>query len=243
MTGRDIRRAGINKFTIYFVREEEEVVLLHQVTDLIHFPTCIQITGRVVRITNQDSLGTFIDQFLEFLYFRQGETFFNGRCNRTDLCSGRDGKCHVVGVCRFRNNDFISRIQAGKEGKKYRFRTSRCNDYIVSRQVDVELCIISHKFLAIASVSGTGAIFQHFTVDVAYRVNRGLRSGQIRLSDVQVKHMDSALLGSVCQRSQFSDRRCRHLVSANGYGWHNFNYKLLITIYFFNLELQMYAII
>ena len=39
------------------------------------------------------------------------------------------------------------------------------------------------------------------------------------------------------------DRRCRHLVSANGYGWHNFNYKLLITIYFFYLELQMYAII
>ena len=31
--------------------------------------------------------------------------------------------------------------------------------------------------------------------------------------------------------------------AANGYGWHNFNYKLLITIYFFNLELQMYAII
>ena len=144
MAGRDIRRTGIYKFTIYFIGEKEQIVLLYKVTNLIHFTTCIQITGRIVWVTNKNRFRTLIDQFFEFLHFRQRKPFFNGRGNRTDLCSSRNGKCHIIGVCRFRNYDFITRIQTGKEGEKYRFRTSWCNNYIVSRQVDVELCIISY---------------------------------------------------------------------------------------------------
>ena len=144
MAGRDIRGTGINKFTIYFIRKEEEVILLHQIPNLIHFTTGIQISCRIIRVANQNRFGTFVDQFFEFLHFRQRKPFFNGRGNRTDLCSSRNGKCHIIGVCRFRNYDFITRIQTGKEGEKYRFRTSWCNNYIVSRQVDVELCIISY---------------------------------------------------------------------------------------------------
>ena len=144
MAGRDIRRAGIYKFTIYFIGEKEQIVLLYKVTNLIHFTTGIQITGRIVGITNKNRFGTLINQFFKLLYFRKGKALFNGRSNGADLCSGRDCKCHIVSISRFRNDYFISRIQAGKEGKKYGFRTSWCNDYIVCCKVDIELCIISH---------------------------------------------------------------------------------------------------
>ena len=56
MAGRDIRRTGIYKFTIYFIGEKEQIVLLYKVTNLIHFTTGIQITGRIVGITNKNRL-------------------------------------------------------------------------------------------------------------------------------------------------------------------------------------------
>ena len=77
MAGRDIRRTGIYKLTIYFIGEKEQIVLLYKVTNLIHFTTGIQITGRIVGVTNKNRFGTLINQFFKFLYFRKGKALFN----------------------------------------------------------------------------------------------------------------------------------------------------------------------
>ena len=100
--------------------------------------------------------------------------------------------------------------------------------------MDVELLIIAYQFFTITAVASARAILQYFTIDIPYRINRDLWCGQIRLSDVQVEHMHSSLFGSIGKRSQFSDRRSRHFVSANGYDWHKAFYYFLFTIY--NLE-------
>ena len=89
-----------------------------------------------------------------------------------------------------------------------------------TKQIDIVLCIVTHQLLAVTAISRTGTVFQNFPVDVPYRFNRDFRSRQVGLTDVQVKYMYTPLLGSICQRSQFSDRRCGHLHSANRYCWH-----------------------
>ena len=144
MASRNIRGTGIDKLTVHFVGEKEKIILLHQVTDLVHLTSGIQIAGRIIRITDQDTLGTFVDQLFKFLYFRKREPLLNCRSNGAYFSSGRNGKSHIVGVSRFGNNDLVSRIKARHEWEKYSFGTSGSNDYIICCQVDIEFLVISY---------------------------------------------------------------------------------------------------
>ena len=221
MTGRDIRRTGIDKLAVHFIREQVKIILLHHVTNLVHLAAGIQIAGRIIRVTDQNSFCAFVYQLLELLHFRQGEPFLDGSRHRADHGSGRNGKRHIVGIGRFRHNDLISRIQATQKSKQHRFRTSGSDDDIIGRQVDVIFLIITHQFLAIAAVSLAGTIFQNGTVNITNRIKGRSRSRQGGLTDIQVIHMNSSLFCSIGQRCQFANWRCGHLVSSDGYYWHN----------------------
>ena len=222
MAGGDVWRARIDELAIHLVGEEEEVVLLHKVAYLIHFTAGIKVAGRVVGVTNQDGTRTFVYQLLELLHFRQRESLFDGRCNRTYPGSGRDGKRHVIGISRFGHDNLVTRIEACHEREQHRFRTAGCNDYVIGCELDVVLIVIPHQLLAIAAVACTGTVLQYLTVNIADGVNRDLRRRQVGLSDIEVEYMDAPLLGCICQGSQLSDRRCGHLHSANRNCWHEF---------------------
>ena len=153
MTSRNIWRTGINVFTIHLIGEEIQVVFLYKVTNLVHFTTGIEITGRVVRITDQDGLGAFIDQLLKLFHLRKGETFFDGSGNGTDNRTRRNGKSHIVGIGRFRHDDFIPRIQATQESEQYRFRATGSDDDIVGIQIDVVFLVITHQLFTIALIT------------------------------------------------------------------------------------------
>ena len=153
MASRDIWRTGINVFTIHLIGEEIQVIFLYKVTNLVHFTTGIEITGRIVRITDQDGLGAFIDQLLELFHFRKGETFFDGSGNGTDYRTRRDGKGHIVGIGRFRHDDFIPRVQATQESEQHRFRTTGSDDDVVGIQIDVVFLVITHQLFTIALIT------------------------------------------------------------------------------------------
>ena len=84
VTGRDIRRTGIDKLAVHFIREQVKIILLHHVTNLVHLAAGIQIAGRIIRVTDQNSFCAFIYQLLELLHFRQGEPFLDGSRHRAD---------------------------------------------------------------------------------------------------------------------------------------------------------------
>ena len=234
MAGRDIGRTRINKFTVHLVREEEQIVLLHKVANLVHFTACIEVTRRIVGIANQNGPRALVNQLFKLLYLGQRETLFDGRGNGAYLSSGRDGKRHIISIGRLGNNDFITRIEASQERKQDRLRAAGSDDDVVCSQIDIVLRIVTHQLLAVTAIPRTGTVFQNFPVDVPYRFNRDFRSRQVGLSDVQVEYMYAPLLGSICQRSQFSDRRCGHLHSANRYCWHEVIYYLTIYNLLFN---------
>ena len=57
--------------------------------------------------------------------------------------------------------------------------------------------VVACKFLAIATEPLAGAILQHFTVKVFENVETGLRRRQIRLADIEMVDVNTALLGGV----------------------------------------------
>ena len=206
MTSRDIRRTCINEFTVNLIREQEQIVLLYQITNLIHFSSRIQITGRVIRITYQNTFGPFVYQLFKLLNLRKGETFFD--CSRygTNNCSCRNSKRHIIGIRRFWYNDFITRIQTAQKSKQYSFRTSCCNNDIIRIQMNGIFLIIPNELFPITTIALTGTILKYCAVDMSNRIKGGSRSRQIRLTDIQMIDMDSSLFCILCQRSQLSDR-------------------------------------
>lgn len=73
----------MDELSIELIQEEIQVILLHQVANLIHLFLGIEVTGRVVLIADQDGVCAFIDQLLEFLHLRQTEALFTGGRHRT----------------------------------------------------------------------------------------------------------------------------------------------------------------
>jgi hypothetical protein len=83
------------------------------------------------------------------------------------------------------------------------------------------------QLFPITQIALRRAILQHRAVDVTDSVEGLLWGRQIGLADIQMIHVYPSLLGVIGQRSQLADRRSRHLISSDRYGWHN---KILLIV-------------
>ena len=83
----------------------------HQFPQLEQFFRRVEVTGRVVRITDEDSLGLVSDGVLEIFGGRQREpVFYPGRdCFYRE--SGSLGETQIVRITRFSNNHLIARVE------------------------------------------------------------------------------------------------------------------------------------
>ena len=206
MESRNVRRTCVDKLAIHLIREQIKVIFLHQIADLIHLLAGIQIAGRVVRITDKYSLRALSDQLLELLHRRKGKTGLDGRRNGLDHSTRRHSKGHIIGICRLRDDDFITRIQARKKCKKHRLRTTRSHNDVIRRKFDAILRIILCKLLAKTQKSLTRAVLQHLAVHMTHSIQSRLRSRKVRLTDIQMIHLDAACLCIVGKRSKLTYR-------------------------------------
>ena len=69
MTSGDIGGACVDEFTIHLIREEVEVILLHEVANLVHLATSIEVTRRIVGVTDEDGACALVDEFFKLLHF------------------------------------------------------------------------------------------------------------------------------------------------------------------------------
>ena len=132
----------------------------------------------------------------------------------TDNGTGLAGKAHVVGVGGFRNDDFVTGIQADHESHLYGLTATAGHDDVVNTQLDIIAIVVTHQFLQIAGITLRGAVFQHLAVHMLQGLQTFLGSMQVGLTDVQVIHFDTTLLGVGGKRSQLTDGRSRHLHAA-----------------------------
>ena len=215
MTCADIRRTGVDIFAIYLIREEIEVVFLHEVTDLVHLATSVEITSGVVGIAYHDGAGAVVDKFLKLLHLRQRESLLDCCGNRAYLRSCRYGKCHIVGVCWFWYDNLVAGIEARHKCEEHSLTSARRDNDVVGVDVDVILLIIVNEFFSITQISLRGRVFENLTVDVLECIQTLLWRGQVGLSDIEVIYLGATLLCCSGKRCEFSDRRLGHLMSAN----------------------------
>ena len=219
----DVRRARVDEFAVHLVAEEEEVVLLHQVADLVHLVLGIEVARRVVGIADEDGLRALVDEFLELLHLGQAETLVDGGRDGPDHRAGGDREGHIVGVRRLRDDDLVARIEAAHECEQHRLGAARGDDDLVRGELDLVALIVVHERLAQRAEALRRAVFQHLAVYVLEHVERLLRRRQVGLADVQAVDLHSPLLGGVRQRGEHTDGRCRHLQAAVRYPkfiWH-----------------------
>ena len=149
MASTNIRRTSVDEFAIHFIRKEIQIIFLDQISYLIHFSTRVKITRWVVRVANQNGTSVFIDEFFKLLHCGQSETIFYCRWNRTNFCSCRNGKGHIIGIRWFGNDNFIARIETREKGKEHSLRTTCCYDNVINRKLYVVGSVILHQLLAI----------------------------------------------------------------------------------------------
>ena len=147
MHRRNVRRAGVDELAVDLVGKQVEVIFLYQIAYLVHLLLGIEVARRVVRVADEDGLRVFVNQLLELLHLRQAETFFDGRGDRTDYRSRRDGEGHIVRIGRFRDYYLVARIKTAHEGEKHRLATTCRDDDLIGMELDLVALVIAHQSL------------------------------------------------------------------------------------------------
>ena len=110
-----------------------------------HLLLRIQVTGRVVRIADEDGLGARGDQGLECFHIRQAESIpdigMNGFYRRA--AGQRHGL--VVGIEGLGDDDLVARIQQAQEGEQHGFGAACRYQNLFRCQVDAETGIIADQ--------------------------------------------------------------------------------------------------
>ena len=98
------------------------------------------------------------------------------------FCSRRDGKCHVVGVGRFRHDNLVARVKARHESKQYRLGAAGGDDDVVNINLDVVVLVILLQFAAQRRQTVGRTVFKHLSVNVFKCFKSFGRGRDIRLS-------------------------------------------------------------
>ena len=184
MASRYVRRTGVYELTINLIREEIEVVFLYKVAYTVHLVAGVEVTCRVVRVADEYASCTFVDEFLEAFHRWQCKRLVNCRTYRADNSSGRYRKCHVVGICRFWNDNLIAGVKASEECEKHSLRAARGYDNVIGLEFYLILVVVADKFLTQREKTITWTIFKNLLVEILYGFKGNLGRVQVGLSDV-----------------------------------------------------------
>ena len=172
-------------------------MLLYNIAYLVHLFLCVEITGRIIGITYQNAFGAGSNQFFELLDRGECKPFIDRRRQGFDDSSGRDSKCHIVGIRRFGNDNFITWVETGHKSKEYSFRSAGCNDDVIDRDIDVEFGIITDQLFPETVNTLTRTIFQNFTLQMTSCIKSHFGGRQIGLADIQMINFYSAFFGLI----------------------------------------------
>ena len=186
----------------------------------------VKITRGVIGVTNHDGSSARCDDFLEFLNGRQGKARLDVARDSDNLGIAQLGEGVIVGVVRFRDDDFVARIEANGKSHLQSLATASGDDNLVRGHIDAVTVVIVAQSATIARDTSRVAVFQHTMTgwkilrSLSQSLQSSLRSFNVRLTDVKVIHMDATLFGGISKRNKFTDCRLRQFQTFFGYLWH-----------------------
>ena len=212
----------VTEFAVNLVSEEEEVVFLGNLTQFQDFLFGVQVTSGVVGVTDHDSFRLRGDYLLEILDGRQCEAVLDGGNDGLHDNTAHGGESVVVGIERFRDDDFVARIHAAVEGEKETFATTGGNDDFVDGDVDTHAVVVFHQFFAVAEISSRVAVSDYGNVGVAHGITGTFRGLNVGLTDVKVVNVDTTTFGGIRKWHQLPDGGRLHACAFLGNFRHNY---------------------
>ena len=204
---RDALRPVVAEFAVYFVRHQVQVVPQHDIAQLRVLLFGIDVSGRVVRVADQNRFGARRNQPFEILHRRQREVVGDGRRDRLDIHARFHREAVVIGVERLGYQYLVARVQADGHGHENRFRPPDGDHQVVGRHVDADAFVVFDQFAAVTFVTRRMAVFEDVIGNILDGVHGDLRRADVGLPDVQVVDFDSAAFCFFGIRHQFTDRR------------------------------------
>ena len=185
-----------------------------QLFQCLHFFPAVEVSRRIIGITNDNTPGTRRDEFFKLSNRGQGEAILDMGGERHDLYIGGHCKSVVVGIKRFGDDDFITCVETAHKAEEDGFGPAGGNDDLLVVYVDAQIPVPGRQFAPIAFIAGAVAIFKDLEVEIPHGVEGHFWGFDVRLADVEMIYFDAFLFGCLCIWHEFPDRRSRHLLSA-----------------------------
>ena len=207
----------VAELTVHLVGEEVQVVLLDQTSDLQQLLVGIKITRGVVGVADHDGLGAWCDGLLKFLDGRKSKTRLDVARDGDDLGIAQLGEGIIIGIIRFWDDDLVARVQAHGESHLKGLAATSGDQHLIRGDIDAVTVVVVAECPTIALNTSRVAVFQH-AVAFGHLVGGIGQSLQcptgglnVRLTNVEMIYMDTALFGSIRKWNELPNRRLRKL--------------------------------
>ena len=210
MAGRDIRRLGVDELAVYLIRDEVEVVFLHEVTNLTHLLLGVQVARRVIGVADKNRPCLRRDLLLKLLHRWQFKAVLDIGLHGLHHRACRDSERHVVGVRRVGHDDFIARVEATHIREHDGLRTTGSDDDLVRREVDTVFGIVTHHLRSQRLEALRRRVRQDILIEFLHCLQRLRWRLDIRLTDVQMIHMCACQFSGIGVFGQFTNRAFGH---------------------------------
>ena len=195
-------------------------MFLHQRCQCIQFSPAVDRPRGVARIAQKHRLGALGDLGFEVFDGWQGKSIVNVRGDRHNVDARHLGKAIVIGIERFWNDDFVSRVEAGHEREHQSLGTSGGHEDFLRRNVHMHTAIVSRQPFSVTRKPFARTVFDHRSGVASDSLQGNLWRRNVGLSNVE---MNDALASLFClggKRSQFPNGAVGHGLSLEADAWH-----------------------
>ena len=197
---------GITELTINLIRNKEQIMLLGNLAKGKHVLLCIKSSGRISRIADENSLGTWSDEFLKLGHVRNLEPVTDIGRNSFESNPVHECECIVIRVERLKHNHFITLVASNLEREIHALAAGNSDNKFRNINVNAYFPVVFlyqpfPEFDQPCRV-GIGNVIE---VVLLHGIQCTLWRFDIRLTDIEMINFYAFRFGGIGKRNQLSD--------------------------------------
>ena len=196
----------VAELAIHLIGEQEKIMFFGNRAQLADLLFSVEIACGVVGVAHHNGFGLRGDEFLKLLDGRQSKTVVNGGNDGLYHHTASYGEAVVVGIERFGDDNLVARIHTAVESEQQTLAATRGDENFIGRKFDAHAVVIFNQLLAVTQVTSGVGISDNRHISVLDSLTSTLGCLDIRLADIQVINVNSARLGCIGERHQFTNR-------------------------------------
>ena len=191
-------------------------MLLGNVGNHPHFLLIQHNAGGITGVGDQNGTGIAGDQAFDPLPVGIAVALLGAGVQCTDPATGSMDESGVVGIVGLGDNDLGIRIQNAQAGQQQCFAATGSHQHIPGSQINTQVRIVIPDGVDQPRCTGRSLVGQGLIIEIADSLQVCLRSGQIRLTDIQMVDGLTCFFGLNCQRMELPHGRRLAAVGVDG---------------------------